>query len=338
MDLERMAARAKATLGALSVLGLVIFAFGVAVLAINLNAPANSVPRIDSTAAVVSGSIGLLLFGLSVVLRPVLQVAFRRATDERWRYEQTMGALESSRSILEQIRDTTSLSDSAKSVAFRTKDLDALRRAIREDIDKGDYEAATLLADEMERRFGYKDESDRLREQIQNSSKAAIDARVRDTAERVEGMLKKFDWPAAQREVDRLLRLFPLHADARKLPERIGAARDSHKRDLLKQWRDAVSRDDVDRSVDLLKELDQYLTPNEAEAYKESARDVFKKRLQQLGVQFALHVHDKNWGEAHRIGRQIVDEFPNTRMASEIKERLPGLAAKATPQAATAGA
>ena len=46
-------------------------------------------------------------------------------------------------------------------------------------------------------------------------------------------------------------------------------------------------RDDVDRSVALLKELDQYLTPSEAEAYKESARDVFRKRLQQMGVQFA---------------------------------------------------
>jgi hypothetical protein len=42
-----------------------------------------------------------------------------------------------------------------------------------------------------------------------------------------------------------------------------------------------------------------------------------------LGVQFALHVHDKNWLEALHIGRQITDEFPNSRMAAEVRERLP---------------
>jgi len=94
-------------------------------------------------------------------------------------------------------------------------------------------------------------------------------------------------------------------------------------------WNEAVAKDDVDRSLALLRELDQYLSISEAEAYKESARDVFRKKLQQLGVQFALHVHDKNWMEALRIGRQITDEFPNTRMAAEVRERLPILEEKA---------
>ena len=56
---------------------------------------------------------------------------------------------------------------------------------------------------------------------------------------------------------------------------------------------------------------------------------VAARRLQQLGVQFALHVHDKNWGEALRIGRQITDEFPNTRMAAEVRERMAILQGKA---------
>jgi hypothetical protein len=332
MDLERIAARAKLLLGMLSILGLVVFAAGATVFAINLTATKQT-PRIETGAALITATLGLLAFVIMLGLRPFVDILQRRTADERARYEQMMGAVDQSRSLLEQIRDTASLSDSAKQIAFRAKDLDALRRAIREDIDKGDYEAATLLADEMERRFGYKEEADRLREAILNSSRAAIDARVRDTVDQVETMLKKHDWADAQRTCDRLLRLFPLHVEARRLPERVGAARDSHKRDLLKQWRDAVGRDDVDRSVDLLKQLDQYLSPSEAEAYKESARDVFKKRLQQLGVQFALHVHDKNWAESLRIGRQIMEEFPNTRMANEIKERLAGLTEKTTPTA-----
>jgi hypothetical protein len=109
----------------------------------------------------------------------------------------------------------------------------------------------------------------------------------------------------------------------------VDSARDDHKREILKAWKEAIAKDDLEASVLLLKQLDQYLSPSEAEAYKENARDVFRKRLQQLGVQFALHVHDKNWGEALRIGRQITDEFPNTRMAAEVRERMEILRSKA---------
>ena len=153
--------------------------------------------------------------------------------------------------------------------------------------------------------------------------------RIRETAENVEVLVKRFEWSTAMRECARVQRQFPDHPDVKKIADRIQNARDGHKRDLLKEWKDAVTRDDVERSVALLKELDQYLSPSEAEAYKESARDVFRKRLQQLGVQFALHVHDKNWGEALRIGRQITDEYPNTRMAAEVRERMAILQNKA---------
>ena len=328
MELERIAGRAKMLLGVLSLIGLIVFGATLAVFAVNLAAPAK--PHVIETgAALITLAIGLIIFVLPLALQPFVDFVVKAAADQRWRYEQLMGALENQRNLLEQIRTTAALSDSAKQIAFRAKDLDALRSALREDIDKGDYEAAFMLADEMERRFGYKQEAEKLREQIQSSSRAAIDLRVRDTVEHVEALLGKHDWAEAQRECDRLARLFPLHPDTKRLPERIVAAKDAHKRDLLKQWKDAVARDDVDRSVDLLKNLDQYLSPGEAEAYKEAARDVFKKRLQQLGVQFALHVHDKNWNESLRIGRQIIEEFPNTRMANEIKERLPGLEEKA---------
>jgi len=188
-----------------------------------------------------------------------------------------------------------------------------------------------MLVNEMERRFGYALEADKLREEINEKSRRLIDQRVADTVEHVDLLLTKFEWSDATRESERLLRLFPTHPEARKIPARIQAARDDHKRDLLKQWKDAVTRDDVDQSIDLLRQMDEYLTPSEAEAYKESARDVFRKRLQQLGVQFALHVHDKGWSEALKIGRQIIAEFPNTRMANEVRERMPILEEKAQP-------
>lgn len=327
MDLERLATRAKLVLNLLSLLGVVIFGIALAILIVNFSAHQRM--AIDTGAAMVTAALGVILFALGLTVRQLLELSLHRAGDDRWQYEQLMGAMENQRALLEKIHGVAALSDSAKQIAFRTKDLDALRSAIREDIEKNDFESALMLAEEMERRFGYKLEADRLREQIHTSSRAAIDARVHEVVEHVDALLKRYDWTDAQRECDRLLRSFPLHQEARSLPDRIAAARDAHKRDLLKQWKDAIARDDVDRGIELLKQLDQYLSPSEAEAYKESARDVFKKRLQQLGVQFALHVHDKNWNESLRIAKQIIDEFPNTRMANEIKERLPGLTEKA---------
>ena len=143
-----------------------------------------------------------------------------------------------------------------------------------------------------------------------------------DTVEHMELLLSRHDWAEATRESDRILRLFPTHADARRLPDRISQARDGHKRELLKTWKEAVAKDDIDRSVELLRELDQYLSKQEAELYKDAARDVFQKQLLLLKTQFEMQVHDKSWVEAVRIGKQITEEFPNTRMAQEVRDKM----------------
>ncbi len=335
MDLEKMTARARRVLSAISAVGVLVFVAGAA-LTVAVVSQTSQKPGGDWIAGVsaatgpfVLGTIGILLACVPWAVLQVVTILLRGAGDESFQTEQLMGMMDTQRQLLEAIRETTALSDSAKQVAFRAKDLTTLRAAIGEDIQKGDFEAATMLVNEMERRFGYAQEADRLREQILEKSKAAIDQRVADTVEHVELLLTRFEWADATRESDRLARLFPNHLEARRLPSRIQTARDAHKRELLKMWKDAVAKDDVDRSVELLRQLDQYLTPSEAEAYKEGARDVFRKRLQQLGVQFALHVHDRNWMDALRIGRQITDEFPNTRIAAEVRERLPILEEKA---------
>jgi negative regulator of replication initiation len=337
LDIEKMASRTRSVLTTISLVGVFVFLAGTA---LTVAAASNTAQKAGenwiSGIAQANGTLVLAALGILIACMPwgVLQIAailIRRAHDERYHHDQLLGALETQAKAIEHLRDVTTLSDAAKQVAYRTKDLEALRTAIREDLGRGDFEAATMLVNEMERRFGYALEADKIREQINTSSRAAIDQRVADTVEHVELLLTRYEWDDANRECDRLLRLFPTHPEARKLPDKITVARDGHKRELLKMWKEAVTRDDVDRSLELLRELDQYLSSAEAEAYKESARDVFRKKLQQLGVQFALHVHDKNWLEALRIGRQITDEFPNTRMAAEVRERLAILEVKAGP-------
>ena len=71
------------------------------------------------------------------------------------------------------------LSDRAKSVAFREKERDAIRRAIQEEIAHGNFEAAGALANEIEASFGLKQEADRFRQDISNR-RAEIVRRARD--------------------------------------------------------------------------------------------------------------------------------------------------------------
>ena len=65
-----------------------------------------------------------------------------------------------------------------------------------------------------------------------------------------------------------------------------------------------------------------YLTPSEGLALQEAARDVFRTKLHNLGVQFSIAVTERQWTTALDVGQQIIEDFPNSRMAEEIREKL----------------
>jgi hypothetical protein len=65
-----------------------------------------------------------------------------------------------------------------------------------------------------------------------------------------------------------------------------------------------------------------YLSPNEGLALQEAAKDVFKTKLHNMGVQFSMAVSDKRWEAALDFGQQIMHDFPNSRMAGEIQGKL----------------
>ena len=97
---------------------------------------------------------------------------------------------------------------------------------------------------------------------------------------------------------------------------------EEHKKLLLSTWDEAVKRQTTDRSLEILRELDLYLTPNEGLALQEAARDVFRNKLHNLGVQFSLAVSGKQWGKAIETGLQIIHDFPNSKMAEEIRGKM----------------
>ena len=113
------------------------------------------------------------------------------------------------------------------------------------------------------------------------------------------------------------------------MPTRLRQRKDRQKRELLADWDLAVREKNTDRGLEILKELDLYLTPNEALALRESASTVFKTKLHNMGVEFSVAVAEQNWKKALETGRNIVQNFPNSRMAAEIRSKLDILSERA---------
>ena len=53
-----------------------------------------------------------------------------------------------------------------------------------------------------------------------------------------------------------------------------------------------------------------------------------QNKLHSLGVRFSLAVSGRNWQTALETGREIIKDFPNSKMAEEIRERIDTLEQK----------
>lgn len=240
---------------------------------------------------------------------------------------------------MQDIAENTRISDAAKSLARRDQELEALRNAIRDDIRKESWEAALTLIDEMERRFGYKEEADRIREELDDARNEKIQVRLAEAVEMIEGQFAAHEWARAQGEIDRLVNALPDDPRVVSLQERMKVLREQHKNGLRASWDDAVRRHDTDHAIDVLRELDQYLSPAEAQTLQQSARNVFKEKLLQLGIQFRFAVTERRWQDALTTGLELIREFPNARMANEVREVLDTLRERArNPEPQTTGA
>ncbi len=229
--------------------------------------------------------------------------------------------------------DLGKLSDQAKSLIFREGEIEAFREAIHADLMSQDYKSAERLIASIETKFGYADEAERLRTDIEATRRATLDEKIDAAIGRIMKTTEHRDWARAAREANRLMQLFPDNPKIASLPERIQTARMQRKRDLLQSYGEAVRKNDVDVSIKMLKELDAYLMPQEAGALAESARGVFKAKLHNLNVQFAIRVTEEQWSGAVAVGEEIIREYPNSRMSQEVREKLSTLRAKAAQQA-----
>ncbi len=236
--------------------------------------------------------------------------------------------------LLEKINEHTLLSDSARHIAYRREERAMLQHAIEEDIANEDWQAAAVLVAEMRERFGYREEAEEFLARIDRNRADGQNRRITEALDHFQSVLEARDWASAYAEAARIARLFPDSHRTRGLEQRVRQAWESHKKTLEREFLKAAGAGHVEEAMQLLKDLDIFLTPGEAAPLQEVARGVINKARANIGLQFKLAVQDHDWSTAVRVGETIIDEFPNTRMAEEVRERIDVLRARASQAAA----
>lgn len=230
--------------------------------------------------------------------------------------------LEDQAETARKLLDLAALSDEAKSLLYRERELEAMREMMHGMLLRQDYQAAEELIASLEKKPALAQDAAVMRKELQTTRQAGVNEQIDMAVTRVEAIIARGDWARALREAHRMRVAFPKSEKVLALPKRIESAKMKHKRDLLQAYGEAVGKNDVDGSIELLKELDRYLSPQEAAALQDSARGIFKARLHNLGVQFAIRVTEGQWSEAVDVGENIISEFPNSRMAHEVRAKM----------------
>lgn len=284
----------------------------------------------DNTRADLVQLAGVLGMIIVLAVAPITWHLRRRATTNLL----MMRKVDALADAIRHLSDSTALSDDARRVLNRQAERDLLCRAIEEDINNQAWDAAIVLCNELADRFGYRTDAEEFRARIELARHEIQERRVADSIARLDGLIVQRRWDVAAREAMRIQRLFPESPRVDKLRERVEQARLVYKQDLERRFLEAAnSSARIDEAMTLLKEMDAYLSEEEAEPFREVARGVIGRARENLGAQFKIAVQDRQWGTAALVGRRIVNEFPNTRMAQEVRGMLDQILARAnTPQ------
>jgi len=242
--------------------------------------------------------------------------------DNSTKLKEVAAALEKIGTELTHINHSTRVSETAKAIAFRDEDRQSLREAVFDKLQQQDFAAAEELIDAIAQRPEYKDLAEQLRTQARRYRDATDQERMNQVIAHIERLLDTCQWTKASAQIEGLIKAHPNAERAKAMRQVLLDKKQQRKRILLAAWDDAVKSQETDRSLEILKELDFYLTPNEGLALQEAARDVFRTKLHNMGVQFAIAVTEKQWAGALDVGRQIIKDFPNSKMSEEIRSKL----------------
>jgi predicted S18 family serine protease len=242
--------------------------------------------------------------------------------EQAGKLEQINDSIAANKTLLEQICHVVKMSEAAKTIVYRDMDRQQLRAGVVEKLHQQDFNATDAMIDDIARRSEYKQLADELKDIADKYRNATDQERVNQVINYIERLLEQHQWTAASIQIERLLKFYPDSEKAKNLPYKLIERKEQRKRELLDAWDQAVKKSDTNSSLEILRALDLYLTPSEGLALQEAASEVFKNKLHSLGVRFALAVSDKHWLRALETGQEIIRDFPNSRMADEIRSKM----------------
>lgn len=272
------------------------------------------------------GVVGLLLVltGAPVALGLIRVAAARREESLR---------LEGIEASVRHLAEQSVLSDDARRVLNRDSERTLLMGAIEQDISGQNWDAAMVLIEELAGRFGYRADAEALRQRVEEARRKTREMEITEAIGFLDGLILQRRWDDALAEAGRVQRLFPGSPRVEPLRDRVAAARGAYRVDLERRFMEAAGAERSDEAMSLLKELDQYLTPEQAESMKSMARGVIGRAREELGARFKGAVQERQWTEAVGVGEQIMRQFPNTRMAAEVREMMEQIRTKANSPA-----
>jgi len=277
--------------------------------------------------------VALMFMAILIIIFATLMKMLDILDNSNTKIEKVADELERLRQVVNQVNQSTRVSETAKSIAFRDSDMQTLRDAVFDKLQQKNFDSAYEIIDEISHRTGYTKLAKQLHLQADKYRDSTDTERMSQTIANIEQLLEEHQWAKASAQIEGLIMENPTSEKAIEMWQRLAEKKEERKKVLLNAWDDAVKRQATDRSLEILRELDQYLTPNEGLALQEAARDVFRSKLHNLGVQFSLAISGKQWAKAVETGQEIIRDFPNSRMAEEIREKIGALQTHAQQKA-----
>ncbi len=237
---------------------------------------------------------------------------------------------------LARIDEHVMLSDGAKRLLYRDRELDLVRMVLERDIAAGEHDAALRLVDELGTQFGRLEEAEGHRSRIASLREAEVRDRLADGMAIIRRHLANGDWSGATAEADRLHRLLPGEAGLEGLANQIASARIRHAAEIETRMRDAHAEGRIDEAMRMLRDLDRHLEGDESSRVVDVAQAIIVSHRDLVGHRFRDAVSEKRWSDAIELGEAIVRDYPNTRMAEETTALLPGLRARLAGHPSTA--
>ena len=264
---------------------------------------------------------GVFIIALIATLSNVIKI-MDAVQDNNAKLEVMTEAVKKSQSVLAEINKITHLSEEAKAIVFQDANKQFITETVLEKLEHQDIDGAYDIIDGITNCRGYEELAEHLRNEADKRRGATDQERIEQAIKAIEKLFENYQWVIANTRIEKLITAYPDSEEAKAMRQRLIETKEERKRVLLNAWDDAVKRHATDRSLEILRELDLYLTPEEGLALQEAARDVFKDKLHNLGIQFSLAVSGEQWEKAIHVGQEIMRDFPNSRMSEEIRGKM----------------